>query len=80
MEAASLAEMKGRLSAFVDSSRSDGPVVITRNGEAVAVLIAPRDEADLETLALRRSPRFLDRLERARQSIRQGIGLDEAEF
>jgi len=80
MKTASLAEVKAKLSGFVDSTRREGPVVVTRNGKAVAVRIAPRDEADLEALVLRRSPRFLDRLERARQSIRQGKGPDEAEF
>ena len=80
MKIASLAEVKAKLSAYVDSSETEGPVVITRNGKAVAVLIAPRDEDDLETLVLLRSPKFLARIERARRSIRQGKGLSEVEF
>jgi prevent-host-death family protein len=80
MKIAPLADVKAKLSAYVDSSQKEGPVVITRNGKAVAVLIAPKDEDDLETLVLARSPRFLARLERARRSIRQGKGLSEAEF
>jgi prevent-host-death family protein len=80
MKIAPLADVKAKLSAYVDSSERDGPVVITRNGKAVAVLIAPKDEDDLETLVLARSPRFLARIERARRSIRQGKGLPLEDF
>ncbi len=80
MKIAPLAEVKAKLSAYLDSSENEGPVIITRNGKAVAVLIAPKDEDDLETLVLSRSPRFLARIERARRSMRQGKGLREAEF
>ena len=80
MKIAPLAEVKAKLSAYIETSQTEGPVIITRNGKAVAVLIAPKDEDDLESLVLARSPRFLARLERARRSIRQGRGLSEAEF
>jgi prevent-host-death family protein len=80
MKIAPLADVKARLSAYVDSSQKEGPVIITRNGKPVAVLISPTDEDDLENLVLARSPRFLARIERARRSIRQGKGLTEAEF
>jgi prevent-host-death family protein len=80
MKIAPLAEVKAKLSAYLDSSENEGPVIITRNGKAVAVLIAPKDEDDLETLVLSRSPRFLARIERARRSMRQGKGLREDEF
>jgi prevent-host-death family protein len=80
MKIAPLAEVKAKLSAYLDASETEGPVIITRNGKAVAVLISPKDEDDLETLVLSRSPRFLARIERARRSIRQGKGLTEAEF
>ena len=80
MKIASLADVKAKLSAYVDISETEGPVIITRNGKAVAVLIAPKDEDDLESLVLARSPRFLARIERARRSIRQGKGLTETEF
>jgi prevent-host-death family protein len=72
-----LAEVKARLSAFVDQARIDGPVVITRNGKAVAVLVAPLDDGDLERLVLARSPRFLALLEQSRASVRAGQGLSE---
>jgi len=80
MKIAPLADVKAKLSAYVESSRTEGPIIITRNGKPVAVLIAPRDEDDLESLVLARSPRFLARIERARRSIREGKGLTESEF
>jgi len=80
MRIAPLAEVKAKLSAYIDRSKTEGPVIITRNGRPVAVLIAPEDENDLESLVLGRSPRFLAMLERSRKSLREGKGLSEAEF
>ncbi len=80
MRIASLAEVKARLSAYVDESVTSGPVVITRNGKAVAVLVAPADDDDLESLLLSRSPRFQRLLARSRRSIESGTGLSEDEF
>jgi len=54
--------------------------VITRNGKAVAVLVAPVDDEDLERLVLARSPRFQALLEESRRSIAAGEGLTEEEF
>jgi prevent-host-death family protein len=80
MKIASLAEVKARLSAYVQEVESGGPVVITRNGKAVAILLAPIDDADLEGLLLSRSPRFRSLLSKSRRSIRVGKGLAAAEF
>ena len=80
MRIASLAEVKARLSAFIDKAKTEGPVVITRNGKAVALIIAPVDDDDLENLLLTRSPQFQAMLEQSRHSIREGKGLTESEF
>jgi prevent-host-death family protein len=80
MKIASLADVKARLSAYVDHCETEGPVVITRNGKPVAVLLAPQDEEDLESLVLARSPRFQALLEKSRRSIRAGKGLTSREF
>ncbi len=57
MKIAPLADVKARLSAYVEACRTEGPVVITRNGKAVALLLAPLDDEDLESLRLSRSAR-----------------------
>jgi prevent-host-death family protein len=80
MKIAPLADVKARLSAYLDQAASDGPVIITRNGKAVAVLITPIDDDDLERLVLSRSPRFQALLDRSRRSIQAGQGLTADEF
>jgi prevent-host-death family protein len=80
MRIAPLADVKARLSAYVDECGTDGPIVITRNGKAVAVLLVPNDDDDLERLLLERSPRFQAMLERSRRSIKEGEGLSEEDF
>ena len=80
MRVAPLADVKARLSAYVDECGVEGPIVITRNGKAVAVLLVPNDDDDLERLLLMRSPRFRALLTRSRQSIKKGEGLPEEAF
>lgn len=80
MRIAPLADVKARLSAYLDECGVEGPVVITRNGKPAAVLLVPRDDEDLERLLLGRSPRFQALLERSRQSVKDGLGLSEKEF
>ena len=80
MKIAPLADVKARLSAYLDECGAEGPVVITRNGKAVAVLVAPTDDDDLERLLLGRSPRFQALLDRSRRSIKEGKGLSEKAF
>ncbi len=80
MRIAPVADVKARLSAYLDQCGVEGPVVITRNGKAVAVLLVPYDDNDLERLMLARSPRFQALLNRSRQSIKEGKGLSEIAF
>lgn len=80
MRIAPLAEVKARLSAYVEQAEKEGPVIITRNGKAVAVIIAPVDDDDLESLILARSPRFQALLEKSRESIKAGKGLSSEQF
>ena len=80
MKIAPLAEVKAQLSAYVEQAQNEGPIVITRNGKAVAVLIAPTDDDDLESLLISRSPRLQAILNQSRQSIRTGRGLTADAF
>src|SRR4029077_19488924 len=80
MRIAPLADVKARLSAYLDECGVEGPVVITRNGKAAAVLLVPYDDDDLERIMLGRSPRFQALLDRSRQSIKEGKGLSEEAF
>jgi prevent-host-death family protein len=80
MRIAPLADVKARLSAYVDQCETDGPVIITRNGKAVAVLLAPVDDDDLEGLILARSPRFQGLLDKSRASIKASKGLARKDY
>jgi len=80
MKIAPLADVKARLSAYVDQVETEGPVVITRNGKPVAVLVALRDAEDLERLVLAHSPRFQALLDESRASIGAGKGLARNAF
>ncbi len=80
MKIAPVADVKARLSAYLEQCQTEGPVIITRNGKAVAVLLAPDDDADLERLVLARSPHFRALLERSRRSIVADRGLPRDEF
>jgi len=80
MRIAPLADVKARLSAYVEQCEAEGPIVITRNGKAVAVLLAPQDDDDLERILVGRSPRFQALLNRSRESIAAGKGMSPGEF
>jgi prevent-host-death family protein len=80
MRIAALADVKARLSAYVEECETAGPVVITRNGKAVAVLLAPENDDDLERLILGHSPRFQAFLENSWKKIREGKGLSGKAF
>ena len=80
MKIAPLAEFKAHLSAYLDQAQNEGPIVITRNGKAAAVLIAPMNDDDLESLLLSRSPRLQTILHQSRQSIKAGKGLTADAF
>jgi len=80
MTVASLAEIKAKFSAYLLEAEASGPVVVTRKGRAVAVIVAPADDADLEGILLSRSPRFRSLLSRSRRSIASGRGKAHEEF
>ena len=80
MRIAPLADVKARLSAYLERCETEGPIVITRNGKAVAVLLAPVSDDDLEMLLLARSPRFQSLLDKSRRSIKAGKGLSRTAF
>ena len=80
MRIAPLADVKARLSAYVEQCGTEGPVVITRNGKPVAVLLAPADDDDLESLILARSPRLQELLDKSRRSLKAGKGLSRKDF
>jgi len=79
MKIASVADVKARLSAFLNESQN-GPVIVTRNGKAVAVLLAVTDEDELERLVLAHSPKFQALLDKSRRQIEETGGIPHDDF
>ncbi len=79
MKIASVADVKAHLSAYLKAS-AQGPVVVTRNGKAVAVLVAIADDEELERLLMAHSPRLQAILGAARQRIQEGKGIPHEQF
>jgi len=80
MKIAPVADVKAKLSAYIDQCAAEGPVVITRNGKPVAVMIAPQGDEDIERLIVGHSPRIQALLEKSRKSLRAGKGLSRTAF
>lgn len=68
-----LAEVKDDLSRYLREA-AKGEIVITRHGRPAGVLIGFESEDDWFDYRLENDPRFLQRVERARQSLRAGRG------
>src|SRR5437660_12911231 len=79
MKMVSAADVKARLSAYLKESQ-EGPVVVTRNGKAVAVLLAVTDEDELERLILAHSPKFQAILDKSRRQIEQTGGIPHEQY
>ena len=74
MKKVALSEVKDDLSKYLRIAEKD-EVVITRHGKPAGVLIGFESEDDWFDYRLENDPRFLRRLESARQSVRSGRGV-----
>lgn len=79
MKIASVAEVKARLSSYVKASAT-GPVVVTRNGKAVAVLVGVADDEEVERLLLAHSRKLRALLNAADRRLDEGSGIAHEEF
>ena len=79
MKIASIASVKAHLSAYLKESYQ-GPVVVTRNGKAVAVILAVTDDDELERLVLAHSPKFQALLDKSRRQIEKTGGIPHDVF
>lgn len=55
-------------------------MIVTRNGKAVAVLIAVTDEDELDRLVLAHSPKFRALLDHSRRQIEESGGIPHDQF
>ena len=74
MKKVALSEVKDDLSKYLRVAEKE-EVVITRHGKPAGVLIGFETEDDWFEYRMENDPRFLDRIENARKSLRQGKGI-----
>ena len=74
MKMVPLSEVKDDLSKFLRLAETE-EIVITRHGKPAGVLIGFGSEDDWFEYRLTHDPRFLRRIETARQAIREGRGV-----
>lgn len=74
MKKVALSEVKDDLSKYLHAAEGEA-VIITRHGKPAGVLIGFASEEDWFDFRLENDPRFLDRVERARASLRSGKGI-----
>src|SRR5262249_10013723 len=79
MKIASVAEVKARLSSYLTASAT-GPVVVTRNGKAVAVVVGVEDDEEVGRLLLAHPGNRRAILDGADRRIDQGAGIGHDEF
>lgn len=79
MRIASVADVKAKLSGYIKESET-GPIVVTKNGRPVAVLLGVHDEDEIERLILAYSPKFKRIIHTAERQIREGKGLSHNDF
>ena len=69
-----LSELKDDLSRFLREAEKQ-EIIITRHGKPAGVLIGFQSEDDSLEYRLENDPRFLQRIERARQNLKAGRGV-----
>lgn len=74
MKEVPLSEVKDDLSRFLREAETQ-EIVITRHGKPAGVLIGFETDDDWFDYRLENDPRFLRRVEQARQSLRAGRGV-----
>ena len=79
MKVMALTEAKANLSAVVEHAQEFGPVVLTKNGKSVAVLITPENDDDLERLLLAHSKKLKTLLVSRDKEIKAGRTLSHDE-
>ena len=74
MKRIALSDIKDQLSKYLRVAQKDR-VLITRHGKPAGILIGFKNEDDWFDYQLENDPRFLERVERARSSLRAGKGV-----
>lgn len=74
MKKIALSEVKDELSKYLRQAEKE-EIIITRHGKPAGILIGFASDDDWFDYRLEHDPRFLARIEKARQNLRQGHGI-----
>jgi len=76
---APVADVKARFSSYLKRC-ARSPIVVTKNGRAVALLVSVPNEDDLERSLLAHTPKFRELLQEAEERIRRTGGVKHKDF
>lgn len=79
MKTVPAANLAAQLNEYLDAA-GEQPVLITRNGKPVAVLLAVRDEADAEQLVGARLRSLRSIFEESHEQLQKGGGIPNDQF
>ncbi|MBI1832210.1 MAG: type II toxin-antitoxin system prevent-host-death family antitoxin [Planctomycetes bacterium] len=79
MKTASAAKMAAQFDDYLTVSQEQ-PVLITRNGKVIAVLMAVQDKAEAEQLVVRNARTLRSIFEKANEQLEKGEGIPHDEF
>ena len=79
MKTASAEEIAAQFNDYLEASRKQ-PVLITRNGKPVGILLAVRDKAEAEQLASGRRRSLRSIFQEAHEQIEKGGGIAHDQF
>lgn len=79
MKSASVSAVKANLDRYLEDD-ADSPLVITRDGRPVAVLVPASDEVEIERLVLAYSPKLQRLLQERAESIARDGGVSHDEI
>ncbi|MCI0460706.1 MAG: type II toxin-antitoxin system Phd/YefM family antitoxin [Gemmataceae bacterium] len=79
MKSVSAAKIAAQFNEYLEASREQ-PVLVTRKGKPVAVLLAVQNKAEAEQLAQGRLRSLRSVLEEAHEQLQQGAGIPHDQF
>jgi prevent-host-death family protein len=79
MKIVPVADVKARFSRYLEESK-EGPIIVTKNGRPVAVVVSVTDEDELERLVLAHTPRFRRLVDAAERRIQKTGGIQHKDF
>ena len=79
MKTASAEKVRADFDAYLKAT-AKGPVVVTRYGKPVAVLLSVKDAEEIEWMAMSQSKKLGKILQKGRAQVAKGGGIPEQEF